>query len=540
MPTIQWPEWLPDQADFSSAGSPVIKNCVPLTPGSYGPMPSMVPWSEDTLDEPCQGAYSLKAPDNQVWIFAGDRTKLYTVAPSTRVLADASRTTGGAYATPPTLLSGGHWSMTSFGDRVIATNGVDPMQSLVLGDTNFTDLQPGDPGDPVGPPIVPPTPAAPIAKYIAVVKDFVMVGNTIDDVDGPRPYRVWWSAINSPDNWPTPGTVEALQLQSDFQDLQQTDLGNVTQLVSGFAPGSDVVIFCEHGIYTGSYVQPPLLFNFRVAQGASGTVSPRSVVMDHARSQSGAIQPVCYYWAGDGLAAFDGSTSYPIGAQKFDRFVARELDDQYLSYIQATRDPRSRSIIWGYPTIGSQGLISRLLIYNWELSRASIVELEPAVSHLEWLTTAMYGTSYNIDNIDFLGDPDTMIQPSFDDSFWTGNQASRLSVFDRDHRLAIGGGPAMAPILETGETQPSPGRRSWVRNTRPLSDGGGATLAVGHRERLTDPVTWEPPVGVNQLGECPQRVTGRYLRYRLQLPAGQTFSHLQGIETDIVPEGQRR
>jgi hypothetical protein len=98
----------------------------------------------------------------------------------------------------------------------------------------------------------------------------------------------------------------------------------------------------------------------------------------------------------------------------------------------------------------------------------------------------------------------------------------------------------MAPTLVSGETQPAPGRRSWVRNTRPLIDGGAATLAVGHRERLTDPVIWEPPVAVNAIGECPQRVTGRYVRYRLTMPAGETWRHLQGIEVDPVPEGARR
>lgn len=533
MTIAPWPEWLPDQPDFGNAGSPVIKNCVPLTPKSYGPMPTVVPWSDDTLDEPCQGSYSIRAPDGQAWIFAGDRTKLYQVAPSTSVLADASRTAGGPYATPPILLGGGHWSMTSFGDRIIATNGVDPIQTLILGDPNFVDLQPGA----VGPPIVG---EAPVAKYVATVKDFLMVGNTTDDVDGPRPYRVWWSSINDPTSWPVPGSIEALQVMSDYQDLQQTDLGNVTQLISGFAPGSDVVIFRERGIDTASFTGPPLVFQFRTAQGASGTIAPRSVILDHARDNSGAIRPVCYYLSGEGFAAFDGSTSFPIGAQKWDALFWRELDDQYLTYVQGTRDPRSRAVVWAYPTIGSAGKLSRLLVYNWELSRASYIELEPAVTHLEWLTTAMYGTSYNLDNIDHLGTLDT-IQPSFDDPFWTGNLASRLSAFDKDHRLSIGGGPAMAPTLETAEMQPNDGRRAWVRMTRPLNDGSAtATVAVGHRERQSDQVTWEAPVALNQIGECPQRATGRYLRFRMSIPAGQTFRHLAGIDMQIIPEGSRR
>jgi hypothetical protein len=196
-------------------------------------------------------------------------------------------------------------------------------------------------------------------------------------------------------------------------------------------------------------------------------------------------------------------------------------------------------VIWGFATPGSNGLISHLIVYNWELARASYIELEPA-QYQEWLTVAMYGTSYNLDNIPpAMGDLDTL-SPSFDDPFWTGNMESRLSLFDRDHRLSIGGGPAIAVTMETAEMQPNDGRRAWVVLTRPLNDGGISTIAVGHRERLTDPVIWEAPVSINAIGECPQRATGRYLRFRMTMPAGQSFSHLQGIDMAIIPEGQRR
>jgi hypothetical protein len=533
MTIASWPEWLPDQADFGSAGSPVIKGVIPLTPKSYGPMPSAVPWSTNTLDAVCQGAYSVKAPDGQVRLIAGDRTKLYQVPPGGgTTIVDASRTTGGAYNTPGISLSGGHWAMTSFGDRLVATNGVDPIQTMLLGEANFTALQPGA----VGPPVVA---AAPLAKYVAVVKDFLFVGNTNDPIDGPVPYRVWWSAIANVQSWPQPGSIEAQQVMSDYQDLQQTDLGNITQLVSGFAPGSDCVIFTERGCYSASFTGPPLLFNFRVISGVSGTMAPRSVVQAFARDNSGALRPVVYALGSDGFFAFDGSTSFPIGAQKFDRLFWRELDGSYLSYVQGISDPRSRAIIWGFATPGSGGLISRLLVYNWELARASYIELEPA-AYLEWLTVAMFGTSYNLDTIPpEMGNLDTL-SPSFDDPFWTGNQESRLSLFDRDHRLNIGGGPALPVTMETAEMQPNEGRRAWVRLTRPLNDGGISTIAVGHRERLTDPVIWEAPVNINQLGECPQRATGRYLRFRMTLPAGQAWTHAQGIDMQIIPEGQRR
>jgi hypothetical protein len=520
MTVVAWPEWLPDQADFGNQGSPLIKNCVPLTPKSYGPMPTAVPLSTNTLNERCQGAYSLKAPDEGIHTFAGDRQKLYRLPPGSLTLADVSRTAGGAYATP----DGGHWSMTSYGSRVIATNGVDPIQTLLLPtDTHFSLLSPD----------------APIAKYCATVRDFLMVGNTTDPVSGAVPYRVWWSSINDPTSWPTPGGTTAISVQSDYNEMQQTDLGNVTGLVSGFSQGADAVIFMERGLWIANYAGPPLIFSFRVQSGASGCIAPLSIVQSFARTQAGATVPVVYYLSEDGFAAFDGSTAFPIGAQKFDREFHKLVDDAYINRVQGVSDPRTRSILWAFPAIGGGGLLNRMLVYNWELSRAALVELEPE-QVVEWLSKAMYGTSYTLDSIDSFGDLDTIF-PSFDDPFWVGNQTSRLTLFDTDHRLNIGGGPAMAPTLETAELQPVPGRRAWVDLVRPLIDGGVATVAVGHRERLTDPVTWEPPVPINVIGECPQRYTGRYIRLRMAMPAAQGFSHLQGLDLgQLRPEGSLR
>jgi hypothetical protein len=520
MPVAPWPEWLPDQADFGSKGSPLIKNCVPLTAGSYGPMPTAVPLSTNTLDARCQGSYSVKAPDGSISIYAGDHTKLYRMTSGSLTLADASRTTGGAYNTP----AGGFWAMTSFGTRIVATNGIDPPQTLLLpADTHFSLLSAG----------------APIAKYCAVVKDFLFLGNTTDPVSGAVPYRAWWSSINDATGWPTAGTGPAISVQSDYNELVQTDLGNVTGLVGGFATGADVIIFMERGIYTGNYTGPPLIFSFRVAAGASGTVSPLSIVNSYARTQAGNIQPVVYYLSGDGFAAFDGSTSFPIGAQKFDRTFYKLVDPAYISRVQGTNDPRTRSILWAFPSIGSGGILNRVLVYNWELSRASLVELDDPAQHIEYLTNSMFGTGYTLDGIDAFGNLDT-IQPSFDDPFWAGNASAQLSLFHRDHRLNIGGGAAMAPTLETAELQPAPGRRAWVDLVRPLIDAGVATVAVGHRERLQDPVIWEPAVPTNVLGECPQRCTGRYVRFRMAMPAAQEFRHLQGADFQMGPEGRLR
>lgn len=525
MTIVPWPEWLPDQADFQNPGTGRVRNVIPLTTRSYGPMPTLVPVSDNTLAERCQGAYSVKDVEGASYIFAGDREHLYVMIPGSTALDDVSRATGGPYTTlSPSI--GGHWHMTSFGTRIVATNGNDSIQSFPIPPgtgAKFSDL----------------SAEAPKARFVAVVKDFLFLAHTFDPVDGRRPNRVWWSAINDPTNWPTPGSTEAIQLQSDYQDLQQTDLGVITGLQSGFAPGADVIIFCERGIWIGAYIGPPLIFSFRVAQGASGTISPLSIVQSHARTEQGLLQPACYYLSEQGFTAFDGLTAHPVGAQKFDREFSTMVDPAYVAMVQGAVDPRSRAILWAFPNIGSQTLYGRVFVYNWELSRATPIAL-PEDRYIEWLTTAMYGKSYNLDTIDEFGNLDT-IQPAFDDPYWTGNATSRFAAFDREHRLSIGGGPPMAPLLETGEIQPAEGRRSWLTNVRPLFDGGtGALVSVGTRERLTDPVQWSPPVPVNSIGDCPQRTTGRYMRFRMTLPEGQPFRHLQGVEVAVHPEGKLR
>jgi len=528
MAILRWPEWLPDLADID--GSPMIRNVIPLTANSYGGMPTAVPWSTNTLGGRCVGAYTIKAANGDIHIIAGDSTKLYRLPPGVgRDFVDVSRVAGGPYGVPDRHF----WDMTSFGDRILATNGFDPIQSMRIGGSNFSDLQPGDAG------AIPPIPAAPLARYIATVRDFVMVGNTTDDVDGPRPFRVWWSSINQPDQWPTPGSITALQTMSDYQDLQQTDLGNVTGIESGFAPGADAVIFCERGIYGASFVGPPLLFSFRPILGCSGTSSPLSIVQSLARDNSGALRPVIYYLSEEGFKAFDGSTSYAIGAQKFDRAFFADLDPGQIHNVQGVADPRSPVIMWAYSSPTGTGLYNRVLVYNWELSRAATISL-PDAQHIEHMLRGAFGTAYTIDQIDTLFPSIEDVTPSLDAPFWSGSGVGLLAMFDIDHRLGVGNGPPMAVLLETAETQPNPGRRSWVDMVRPLNDGGAAAVSVGHRERSTDPVRWEPEVPIDAIGRCPQRCTGRFIRFRMTLPAGEELRHMWGIDADVMPESKLR
>ncbi len=190
-------EYMPDMPDFNNPGSGLVQNLLPRTEQSYAPFPGLSV-AGTALTARCQGAYSMVDNSGNSRMFAGDATKLYRMTAGDAGPVDVS---GATYTTG----ADERWSMTLFGTRVIATNYTDPIQSYVEGSSSvFANLISSGVTDLT-------------ARYIAVVKDWVVVGNTTDGTDGVRPQRVRWCAIDDPTNWPALGSAAAATTQSDAQ-----------------------------------------------------------------------------------------------------------------------------------------------------------------------------------------------------------------------------------------------------------------------------------------------------------------------------------
>ena len=69
-------DYLPDQPDYGNPGTGSVRNVVPRTAHSYGPMPALVSWS-GPLAARCQGAVGLIDGAGTVTGFAGDASRLY-------------------------------------------------------------------------------------------------------------------------------------------------------------------------------------------------------------------------------------------------------------------------------------------------------------------------------------------------------------------------------------------------------------------------------------------------------------------------------
>jgi len=526
MPLLPFPEWLPDGAPFGNPGTVTALNVVPRTQAAYGPFLGPVPYSPALPAQVC-GSYGYRDAAGVVFNFSATMRHIFLQQTGDPTFADVSGPSA-PYNTenPPD----GFWSMTSFGKRIIATNYTDPIQTYLAGtDTAFSDLSAN----------------APRARYAAVVKDFLMLGNTVDSLDGAVQYRLGWPAIGDPTNWPVWGSNTAIELQSDFQDLVETDLGEITQVVGGHLSAADGAAFCERGIYRIQYAGSPDIFSFQVAEGAAGTDSSLSVVMRRLIDSSGVAHAVCYYLGTDGFYAFDGTSSTSIGGQKVDRFFFGDLDVNYLRNVQGTYDPTRKLIFWFYHGHGNNGLFNRAIVFNWELGRWSLLDLTPYP--VEWVESTTYSSAgYNLDQMDPLGNIDSPAYPpgfslkfSLDSRVWTAGNPM-LGWYDGAHIQNFTTGEALPVTISTAETQMFPGRRTRVINSRPLHDAQvPAQLAVGVRETTRQSVVYRTAVLENVLGECPQRTTGRYTRYQVTLPPASGVQFLQGVDIVARPEGTR-
>ena len=495
------PEWLPDLPDYQSPGTSFVKNVYPRSPTSYGPVGSPSVYS-NALSNKCQGASAFIDPSGNVSLFAGDISKLYHLVSGGTTWADISK--GGGYACP----DDGQWKFEYYNGIVLATDFADPIQAFTIGSSSaFADLA----GTP------------PKAKYMAFVRGFLMLGYTFDGDSGTQPQRVWWSGAGDPTAWPTPGSITAAQKQSSYNDIFGTQ-GAITGLVGNLG-NADAAVFFQHAVWRVTYSGPPDVFDFFPAEGVRGCPAPNSIV------QYGNL---CYYLGEDGFYVFDGNSSTPIGANKFDKTFYADVNPSLLHSVIGTVDPINKQIIWAYPsTSASDGVPDTLLIYNWQLQRASTVEVTCE------MIARVLSIGYTLDELyTVLGySLDTLPAP-LDSSVWLGGQVL-LGLFDQHHKLNYLTGPNLAAIVETSEVQPIPGRRARVNNARAIVDGGVPFVNIGHRERIVDDVVFSGQSQMNALGTSPGRSSGRYIRARIRLGKGAVFSNISGVEIEATDAGTR-
>jgi len=471
---VQFGEWLPDQP--SIAGQMIdVNNVIPQAVG-YGAISSAVNLSNDAGEELTNvfaGRYS-----GTTELFAGGTSKLFKFNSSTLNLDNVSK--AGNYA------GSGRWRFAQFGNVVLAVNNVNKVQSWTVGSsTNFADVDAN----------------APIAKFIAVVRDFVVTAN-LDS--GNNSNKVQWSDLNDESTW-----VSGTTSQSDFQLLP--DGGNITGLVGG----EFGLIFLERSIVRMTYSGSPLFFQFDTISRGLGCNASGSV------AQYGNI---AYFLSDDGFYSCDGASIRGIGTEKIDRHFYSNANIDKLDTISSAIDPVKNIVVWNYAN-NSGG--RSLIIYNWQLDKWSKSDLTD-VEYVASLATA----GVTLEGLDVFGTIDSLTS-SLDSREWVGGKLLFGGVDGQ--KIVTFTGTNMTATLTTGDLEV--GFNSCVNLIRPQIQDGSSTVRVASRKELDDTITYGTSVTTSQEGRAGVRNFGRYHRVEVS-PTG-NWTHAIGVDVDIVQRGLR-
>lgn len=331
MPTVPVAEWVPDAAALGNPGSLTITNAVPAL-SSYQPMPELVANTGALAARP-RGAIEGVDSSNNVYQYAGDETALYQLSGTS--WTDVSL--GGGYSTG----SEENWEFVRWKEKILATNFSDNPQQITFGGTNFSNLT-----------------TALRCRRIAVIRDYVVTGNTFDATDGTVRDRVRWSAFDDETDFTVSPTTG-----SDFRDLKAG--GGVQKIIGG----EYGVVVSERSTFRMTYAGQPTWFQIDEVLPGVGAISPGAVTH---------LGDTVYFLSENGFIALTGgATPTFIGAGKVDKYVKNDIDQTYLYRMSAVADPRSGRVMWAYPGAGNTGgRPNKIVIYDRTLNRWGIVEQE--------------------------------------------------------------------------------------------------------------------------------------------------------------------
>jgi hypothetical protein len=470
-------EWMPDQPSVSGALTDA-KNVVSQAIG-YGPFPTPVTFSTSDAAENLTSLYAAKQPDGNTSLFAAGTTKIYTV---TGVGAITQVKTGMTTGTNDRV------RFTQFGKTVITANNAEKLQAWTLGtSTSFADL----------------SATAPIAKYITVVRDFVVVGNTLETTQ--QQYRVRWSALNDETDW-----TENVNTQSDYQDIP--DGGQIV----GIRGGEFGLIFLERAIHRMTYVGTPFIFQFDNISRGKGCMVAGSLAQ---------YQGITFFLSDDGFYMCDGQNVTPIGAEKVDRFFLADASDSDYGTMSTAVDPIRKLVIWNYKSVNGT---RNLLIYNFKTQRWTYGDA--GTDYLAEASTS----SVTLEQLDSISTSIDALTTSLDSRLYIGGKYFLGGTYGT--RVMTYTGASQTAVISTGDLDI--GANSVVTLARPIVDNGSATVAIASRTLLNQGVSFNTAVAASTENRVPLRSAGRYHRLKVT-PTGSNWNNAVSVDVDVVPQGVR-
>lgn len=480
---IQFPPFEPDRSSFATGASPLVINCAPVADG-WGPLPQFVALSSALASAP-KGAIAVRTSSGSYRIFAATTTGLYELNTANWTWTDVSRLAGGAYACPPT----DNWSMAPFGSYLIATQIADDPQYIDINSgTNFAAL----PGSP------------PRAKYVGSAGGFVILANLTGNPTGLRT-----SGIDDAGFWTVGLRLSGDQTLPDGEDI------------SGLFSGETGCLIFQKKKIRQLSVTADTNYPFAISpvNASRGVIAPLSIT---------GIGPDLFgYLSADGFCI--GVEGRSIGTERVDRWFFSTIDQAQVQDVRGGTDPYKKHFLWqATKADGTRFTVG----YNWAQDRWFYSDLNS--SHLVDLVTP----SVTWDGASALFASWDAATVAWDSRVLIGG-APTFAGFDSSYRLGFFTGTPMAATLYTAQMQFAPGRRSYVRGARLIGDTQSHTITFGAAAKHGDSITFGSAVSPNTIGACNKRIDGLLHQFKVDIAAGVSWNHLDGIEPDFVPSGVR-
>lgn len=487
MPLINIGQWAPDASDYGNPGAIVCKNAFPGV-NSYLPWPRLS-ITTDTLTARPRGAIEVVDSAGNNYQYAGDASKIYSLVSAS--WTDVSL--GGGYTTG----TNERWEFARWNQQVIATNYSNNPQVITMGGANYANLT-----------------TALRFRHLAIVRDFVVAGNTFDGTDGAVPDRVWWSAQGDATDW-TPSTLTL----SDFRDLA---VGDIQAIVGG----DFGVIVCKDSTFRMTFVGTPKVFQIDEVAPNIGAVAPGGVV----RMGSDAFFP-----AEHGFVRIAGGQQHEfIGAGRVDQFFLNDLDRDYLDRVSATSDPKSSRVFWAYPGAGNTaGRPNKIIMYDHALDKWGYGEID---TELLWRAG---GVGYTLEGLDAISTNIDAMTESLDSNTYKGS-STLLAGFDSTFASGNFTGSPYTAVFETRESRFNDGQKSKLKAFEAVVDGGSVTARVGYRDNQSEAVTYTPTLSPQPTGLFSKRVNAAF--HRFELTVAGTWNDAIGVNVDparVRPGGRR-
>lgn len=476
--------WLPDLPDelcLSATGLKEATNVIPYN-GYYYPVNGLYQFCPDAI-----------SGDLLAWICHEDsnlirRNFIFTSEKAYRFDSNSAEELTCFTTSPATNISA-----ISYGDWIIATNGVEPI--MVLKDPSGVEFEELGGSPPQG-------------KYLAFCKGHLIVANTIEGSTS-YPKRVRWSARENIEDW-----AESLTTGADFQDFPDT-LGEITGLAN---IGEYFAVFFEDSIVIGGFSGGYFTFNFATAYRNIGCPNPKSIV---------SIGDSAYFWGRDGIYKLSQGGLQDISYGRIKKAVIENFNRESHLKISSIYDYERKLILWAYPSLSSY-YPDKILVYSVQEDKFTILNIETRGLVLANSTAS--------DMDDLTGTEIDSFSAMIDSSSLRASTIIPMAINSNNYICSFSGDVEVASLLTP--TLSSYPKIIHYNGLAIKATGGYSGYVVPYykfSENESDAVAGAYDFKSDQRADF--RVSGRFVKFRIQLEA---FTSLKpDIYINAIERGEK-